>query len=82
MLNKIYYEGNLNDITKKLDEREEDIDKEVSETVKAILDDVKTNGDLALIKYAEKFDGFKIAKIADIKVTRKRNRRWSKGCRG
>jgi len=71
MLNKIYYEGNTDSIIKKLEGRKESINKEVSETVETILEDVKTNGDKALIKYAEKFDGFKITNMSDIKVTQK-----------
>lgn len=70
MLNKIYYEGNLELIIKKLNSRKENIGKQVTETVKEILEDVKQNGDKAVIKYAEKFDGFKINNINEIIVAK------------
>lgn len=66
MLKKIFYEENIVD---KLKSRKEDASKEVTKAVEDILDDVRINGDTALIKYAEKFDGYKINNIQDIIVT-------------
>lgn len=66
MLKKIYYENNLDVIKDNLNGRKESINKEVNESVEKILADVKKEGDSALIKYTEKFDGFKINNINDI----------------
>jgi len=71
MLNKIYYDGNLDSIIRKLNGRKEGNNKEVENTVEKILEDVKINGDEAIIKYAKEFDGFKINNISDIIVTEK-----------
>lgn len=69
MLNKIYYKGNLNEITKKLKGRKEEINNDVTEAVENILKDIKTNGDSALKKYCKKFDGFEIQNMSDIIVS-------------
>lgn len=69
MLKTFFYKGNSNEIVDKLNGRKENINKEVSESVEAILEDVKNNGDKAIIKYAEKFDGFKVNDIKDIIAT-------------
>ncbi len=42
---------------KNLKERSTEVDKKVNEIVSEILEDVKENGDAAVIKYTEKFDG-------------------------
>ena len=70
MLKEVYYEGNLNSIINNLNGRKESINKEVDEAVGKILEDVRANGDEALIKYAEKFDGFKVSNINDIIVSK------------
>lgn len=49
--------------------REEAVQDEVNVVVKAILDDVKANGDEALVKYTNKFDSAAVAK-ENLKVTR------------
>ncbi|MBR2704914.1 MAG: histidinol dehydrogenase [Clostridia bacterium] len=69
MLKTLIYENNIDDIINKLNSRKEDINKDVTKAVEDILKDIKQNGDKAVIKYAEKFDGFKIEKMEDIKVT-------------
>lgn len=69
MLKKINYKQNLNEIMKKLNSRKEEINKDITRIVEEILNDVKLNGDEALIKYAEKFDGFKIKNIKDMIVS-------------
>ena len=71
MLKKIYYKGDLIEITQKLKSRKEEISKDVIKTVEEILKDVKLNGDDALKKYTEKFDGFKVENIEDIIVSEK-----------
>lgn len=70
MLSKMYYNGNLKEITDKLNSRKDGINKDVNEIVEEILKDVKENGDEALIKYAEKFDGFRVRNIKDIIVSK------------
>lgn len=70
MLKKIKYNNNLRNIMDNLNSRKEGINKEVDEIVEKILEDVKINGDDALIKYAEKFDGFIINNIKDIITTK------------
>ena len=49
MLRTINYNGNLNEIMKKLNSRKEEINKDVTTAVEEILNDVKINGDDALI---------------------------------
>ncbi len=49
--------------------REEAVQDEVNVVVKAILDDVKANGDEALVKYTNKFDSAAVTK-ENLKVTR------------
>lgn len=69
MLKKINYKQNLNEIMKNLNSRKEEINKDITRIVEEILNDIKLNGDEALIKYAEKFDGFKIKNIKDMIVS-------------
>ena len=66
MLRKIKYENNLNMIMKNLNSRKDGINKKVDESVEEILENVRNNGDLALIKYAKDFDGFIINDIKEI----------------
>lgn len=68
MLKKVYYENNLEVIMNNLNGRKEGINKNVNEAVEEILENVKNNGDEALIEYAKKFDGFNISYINDIIV--------------
>lgn len=68
MLKKVYYENNLEVIMNNLNGRKEGINKNVNEAVEEILENVKNNGDEALIEYAKKFDGFNISDINDIIV--------------
>jgi len=44
--------------------------EDISIAVKNIIEDVKNNGDAAVIKYAEKFDNYKFGSSKNIKVTR------------
>lgn len=70
MLEKIYYNKNANAILKKLKGRKEKISTDVNDIVEEIIKDVKQNGDTALIKYVEKFDGFKIKSVEDMIVSK------------
>lgn len=60
MLKTLDFKGNYEDIAIKFSTRKEDISKQVNDAVMDIIDDVKLNGDRALMKYARKFDGFMI----------------------
>ena len=69
MLEKIYYKKNTDEILNKLKGKKEEINTDVNLAVEEILKDIKENGNKALIKYAEKFDGFKIKSMDDIIVS-------------
>lgn len=69
MLKVIDYDGNLAAIAAKLDNRKENISKEVNEAVLKIIDDINTRGNKALFEYCLKFDGYKIETIADLIVS-------------
>lgn len=58
MIKKIFANG-IDEIEffKELEKRNGETDKKVTEIVSAIIDDVKENGDDAINKYTEKFDG-------------------------
>jgi histidinol dehydrogenase len=60
MLKVIDYKGNMDVISKNFSNRKEEISKQVNDAVLDIINDVKENGDKALMKYCEKFDGFKV----------------------
>ena len=60
MLKTLDFKGNYEEIATKFSTRKEDISKQVNDIVMDIIDDVKKNGDKALMKYAQKFDGFMI----------------------
>ena len=68
VLKKFYYEDNLNSIISNLNTRKEGVNKEVTQNVEKILEDIKNRGDKALKEYAEKFDGFSINNIDDLIV--------------
>ena len=70
MLKKMYYEGNLSNVINSLNGRKEEINKEVNESVEKIVNNVKNNGDKALIEYAKQFDRYTINNIEEIKVTK------------
>lgn len=50
----------LEDLIKSLKKREEDSNSNISKIVEDILNDVRNNGDIALIKYTKKFDGVEL----------------------
>lgn len=69
MLNKLMYNGKLDELIEKLSSRKEEIKQDVNSTVEEILKDIRENGDEAVIKYAKKFDKFEIKNINEIKVS-------------
>lgn len=70
MLKTLDFKGDYEDIAVKFSTRKEDISKQVNDAVMDIIDDVKVNGDRALMKYARKFDGFMIENPKDFIVTK------------
>lgn len=60
MLKRLDFKGNYEDIATKFSTRKADISKQVNDAVNDIIDDVRKNGDKALMKYCRKFDGFMI----------------------
>jgi len=67
---KIYTGTDIDKKVKKIVSGEMLFDRKKEETVRAIMDDVRTSGDKALFKYTKKFDGVSI-KADEIKVTSK-----------
>ena len=58
MLKKIYADGKAEfDFIKKLEARNTETDKKVTKVVSDIIEDVRINGDKAVLAYTEKFDG-------------------------
>ena len=70
MLKVLDFKGNFDDIAVKFSSRKADISKQVNDSVNDILEDVKKNGDKALMKYCRKFDGFMIDNPKDFVVTK------------
>jgi len=50
----------------------EQLDVEVQETVRSILQDVKSQGDSALVRYTQRFDRLDIESASDLEVTQER----------
>ncbi len=69
MIKEIDYRGNLEAVAEKLNTRKTTITKEVNDKVLAVLDDIKANGDEAVVKYCEMFDGFKIESLDQLIAT-------------
>ena len=65
MLKVIQYDGNLKEIAKKLNNRKEEISIEVNNAVSDIIEDIRKNGNQALIDYCQKFDGYQIKDESD-----------------
>ncbi|MCD7840495.1 MAG: histidinol dehydrogenase [Erysipelotrichaceae bacterium] len=70
MLKRLDFKGSYEDIAVKFKTRKEDVSKQVNDTVLDIIEDVKTNGDKALMKYCRQFDGFKISDPNDFITTK------------
>ena len=69
MLKVIEYNGNLEAVALKLDNRKENISKEVNDAVMKIIDDINKRGNEALYEYCLKFDGYQIKDGADLIVS-------------
>lgn len=70
MLKTLDFKGSFDDIANKFSSRKADISKQVNDTVMNIIEDVKKNGDKALMKYCRKFDGFMIDDPKNFIVTK------------
>jgi len=70
MLKVLDFKGNYDEITSKFSSRKADISKQVNDAVNEIIDDVKVNGDRALMKYCRKFDKFMIEDPRDLIVSK------------
>ena len=69
MLKVIQYDGNLKEIAQKLNNRKEEISIEVNNAVNDIINDIRKNGNQALINYCQKFDGYQIKDENDFVVS-------------
>lgn len=69
MLKVIEYDGNLKEIAQKLNNRKEEISIEVNNAVNDIINDIRKNGNQALINYCQKFDGYQIKDENDFVVS-------------
>lgn len=69
MLKTVMYQGNLENLAKNLDNRKETISKEVNDAVSKIIDDIRKDGDDALKRYCQKFDGYAISSDLDMVVS-------------
>ena len=69
MLKVIHYDGNLKEIAQKLNNRKEEISIEVNNAVSDIIEDIRKNGNQALINYCQKFDGYQIKDESDFVVS-------------
>ena len=69
MLKVIEYDGNLKEIAQKLNNRKEEISIEVNNAVNDIINDIRKNGNQALINYCRKFDGYQIKDENDFVVS-------------
>ena len=70
MLKRLDFKGNYEEIAVKFSSRKAEISKQVNDDVNDIIDDVKKNGDKALMKYCRKFDGFMIEDPKDFIVSK------------
>lgn len=69
MLKIIEYNNNLEAVASKLDNRKENISKEVNDAVMKIIDDINKRGNEALFEYCLKFDGYQIKDETDLIVS-------------
>ena len=69
MLKVIQYDGDLKEIAQKLNNRKEEISIEVNNAVSDIIEDIRKNGNHALINYCQKFDGYQIKDESDFVVS-------------
>jgi histidinol dehydrogenase len=65
-------DDNFESSIKQLVAWDDQLDHDVHATVKTILHDIKTDGDSALIKFTEKFDGLSVGDAADLEISAER----------
>ncbi len=69
MFKVINYKGNIDTFKAEFSSRKSEVSKEISESVEKILQDVATNKDEAVYKYAHQFDGYTITSREDVIVS-------------
>lgn len=70
MLKKSYYQGNIQEIVKTLGSRNEETKKEVTQEVMEIIQQVRKQGDKAVMAYTKQFDGFIAKESKDFLATK------------
>ena len=71
MLKTLDFKGRYEAIADTFSSRKEEISKQVNDAVMDIIDDVKENGDKAILNYCAKFDGFEIDDPSKLIVSKK-----------
>lgn len=69
MIKIVNYEGDLRELEEKLHTRKQEVSDEVNQSVLAIVDRIRKEGDAAVIDYCQKFDGYTISKPEDFLVS-------------
>ncbi len=72
-------QGDFGERLAKLTAFESALDDEVERTVAAILADVRARGDAAVLEYTERFDGVKVARVAELELPRRELERARSG---
>ena len=70
MLKILDFKGDYQSIAKQFSSRKADISQQVNDAVLKIIENVRNNGDKALIEYAKQFDGFDIQDPQDFIVSK------------
>ncbi len=71
MLKVLDFKGSYDEIGAKFSSRKAEISKQVNDAVNEIIEDVKQNGDRALMKYCLRFDGYLVENPKDFIVTKR-----------
>lgn len=71
MLKVLDFKGSYDEIGAKFSSRKAEISKQVNDAVNEIIEDVKQNGDRALMKYCRRFDGYLVENPKDFIVTKR-----------
>lgn len=69
MLKVIKYQNNVIEVARRLDNRKENISKEVQAIIDNMMEDIKLHGDASLIKYCKMLDGYSIDSKDDFIVS-------------
>jgi histidinol dehydrogenase len=69
MLKVLSYTGDMQAISNSFNSRKETVSKEVNEIVQKIIDDIKEQGDTALLSYCQTLDGYVMENTEDMMVS-------------